>query len=119
MTTINDALRDVILQSVNDTLVNATLTIYSGETPVSADTPLAESNTVLVSHSIGGTLESPTFNVVEIAARGTVTFARVEVGGKIAQLIVNEDFTVNNVNYVQGGLSRIDSFSMSLDSGGS
>ena len=123
MTDINTALRNLQADSAATSLAAATLTLYAGTPPATANDPLSGNN-ALVSHDIvgwvaatGGSSVANTIadEVITGAGTQTVTFARLVQAGATAQLSVGtgaQDIIVSSTDYTNGGLSKINSLSI-------
>lgn len=118
----NVALRNKQLTDYGTVMATATLTIYSGTVPSSADAALS-GNTALATHTLAGfgaaSAGSMTANAITndtIDATGTATFCRLVAGSYIEQLLVGTSGTpviVNTTSYVSGGVSQIVSITLS------
>lgn len=123
MTSINDAQRNSQADNAATDLTTATLTIYAGTPPASANAALSGNNPLVV-HTLAGwqpaTLGSAAANAIAdetITGAGTqtATFARVELAGKIAQLSVGTsgtDLIVSSTDYANGGVSKINALNI-------
>ncbi len=120
MTSINDAQRNSQADNAATDLTTATLTIYSGTPPASANAALSGNNPLVVHTLVGwqaAALGSAAANAIAdetITGAGTqtATFARVELAGKIAQLLVGTDLVVSSTDYTNGGLSKINALTI-------
>lgn len=118
----NVALRNKQLTDYGTVMATATLTIYSGTVPASADAALS-GNTALAAHTLTGfgaaSAGSMTANAIAndtIDATGTATFCRLVAGSYTEQLLVGTSGTpviVNTTSYVSGGVSQIVSITLS------
>lgn len=118
----NVALRNKQLTDYGTVMATATLTIYSGTVPASADAALS-GNTALAAHTLTGfgaaSTGSMTANAITndtIDATGTATFCRLVAGSYTEQLLVGTSGTpviVNTTSYVSGGVSQIVSITLS------
>ena len=118
----NVALRNKQLTDYGTVMATATLTIYSGTVPASADAALS-GNTALAAHTLTGfsaaSAGSMTANAITndtIDATGTATFCRLVAGSYTEQLLVGTSGTsviVNTTSYVSGGVSQIVSITLS------
>ena len=118
----NVALRNKQLTDYGTVMATATLTIYSGTVPASADAALS-GNTALAAHTLTGfgaaSAGSMTANAITndtIDATGTATFCRLVAGSYTEQLSVGTSGTpviVNTTSYVSGGVSQIVSITLS------
>lgn len=120
MTSINDAQRNSQADNAANDLTTATLTIYAGAPPASANAPLSGNNPLVV-HTLAGwqsaALGSAAANAIAdetITGAGTqtATFARVELAGRVAQLIVGVDLIVSSTDYTNGGTSTINALTI-------
>lgn len=118
----NVALRNKQLTDYGTVMATATLTIYSGTVPASADAALS-GNTALAAHTLtgfgaasAGSMAANAITNDTIDATGTATFCRLVAGSYTEQLLVGTSGTpviVNTTSYVSGGVSQIVSITLS------
>lgn len=118
----NVALRNKQLDDYGAAMATASMVIYSGSVPASADAALS-GNTALATHTLTGwaaaSSGSKTANAVAnatIAADGTATFCRLTAGSYVEQLLVGTSGTpviVNTTSYTSGGTSQVTSIVIS------
>ncbi len=118
----NVALRNKQLTDCGTVMATATLTIYSGTVPASADAELS-GNTAIAAHTLTGFGAASTGSMAAnaitndtIDATGTATFCRLVAGSYTEQLLVGTSGTpviVNTTSYVTGGVSQIVSITLS------
>jgi hypothetical protein len=111
-------------QAYADNLGTGDLVIYSGTAPANAKAALA-GNTVLATHTMagfgvsGGTVTANAIADATIVGTGTntPTFVRILVSG-VAQYqgVVGTDVTLSDANYVENGISKVNSLVINVAS---
>lgn len=118
MPSLNTSSTNSQADNIGTDFTTATLVIYDGTPPASANAALS-GNTALVTHTLtgfgaaaAGVITANAVATETIAATGTATFARLELTTKIMQVTVGtggQELVLSSTSYVSGEDSTVNS----------